>query len=158
MIRIRFFGPRELNQRTFSGEQCKSCTSLASDIGFVWNSLAKQAAWRCFISSRRDILQIHGSSRSSVMWVVISKNFGALCVHVPCWWTVFRVVCSSTHHGCLRACDQSLMRVLLRVGGDDEEPPLVLVGIVVSRLYMSFLRLGSRPCWRRLFPHVVCRR
>ena len=29
------------------------------------------------------------------------------------------------------------MRVLLRFGGDDEEPPLVLVGFVVSRLYMS---------------------
>ena len=36
-----------------------------------------------------------------------------------------------------RAGDQSLMRVLLRFGWDDEEPPLVLVGIVVSRLYMN---------------------
>ena len=36
----------------------------------------------------------------------------------------------------IRAGAQSLTRVLLRFGGDDEEPPLVLVGIVVSRLYM----------------------
>ena len=55
----------------------------------------------------------------SHVWVVIS-------VHVSCWWTVLRVVCSSAHHVCLRfvLCDQ-------------EEPPLVLVGNVVSRLYVS---------------------
>ena len=37
----------------------------------------------------------------------------------------------------IRAGDQSLMRVLLRFGRDDEEPRLVFVGIVVSRLYTS---------------------
>ena len=36
----------------------------------------------------------------------------------------------------IRAGDQSLMRVLLRFGADYEEPPLVLVGLVVSGLYM----------------------
>ena len=46
---------------------CSSLTSLASDIGCVWNSLAKQTDLRCFIFSRQHILQIHGSSRSSAM-------------------------------------------------------------------------------------------
>ena len=30
------------------------------------------------------------------------KNIEAPCVHVSCWVTVLRVVCSSAHHVCLR--------------------------------------------------------
>ena len=37
----------------------------------------------------------------------------------------------------IRPGDQSLMRVLLGVGRDDEEPRLVLVATVVSRWYNS---------------------
>ena len=86
-------------ERHISGVQ--SLTSLASDNGCVWNSLAKQTDWRCFLFSRRDMLQIHGSSRSSCVGCYF-KNIEALCVHVSCWWTVLRVVCSSAHHVCLR--------------------------------------------------------
>ena len=58
------------------------------------------------------------------------KNIEALCVHVSC-------CCSTPRLSSIRAGDQSLMRVLLRFGRDHGEPPLVLVGIVVSRFYMS---------------------
>ena len=65
--------------------------------------MSKETDRRCFTFSRRDILPIHGSSKSSVMCVgCYVKNIAALCVHVTCWWTVLRVVSSSAHHVCLR--------------------------------------------------------
>ena len=73
----------------------------------------------------------------SHVWVVISrivKLFVCMC-RVGGQFSVLFV----PHHvsSSIRAGDQSLMRVLLRFWRDGREPPLVLPGIVVSRLYMS---------------------
>ena len=52
----------------------QSFTSLASDIGFIWNSLAKQIDWRCFIFSRRDTVQNPCFVEvASHVWVFISR-------------------------------------------------------------------------------------
>ena len=56
----------------------------------------------------------------------------------------------------IRASDQSLMRVLLRFEEDDEEPRLVFVAIVVSRLYMSSGRLAVGFALEDCFSKVVC--
>ena len=114
-------------------------TRLASDIGFVCNSLAKETDWRCFIFSRRDILQSRGSSRLSVMCGFLFEEYRSfLCACIvlvdSAWCCLFF---GTPHFSSIRAGDQSLMRVLLRFRRDDEEPPLVLVGFVVSRLYTS---------------------